>query len=332
MGFSNWIPVLFVVLWSSAYIAIEFCSAYVEPATFVVIRNEITALILFFIVLWKRIEWPKRGIDIIHCSIVGVLINGVYAGGLFSSIYHGIDIRLCAIILSLQPIISVLLSGVFLREKITKRKLFGMLSSLVGVTIIILEGGSEANQFTTPDIAGLNAGFSPFAVSLCVLALLAISAATIVQKKYCSEANVLPSVCIQYASAAMFMIPIAVVYETMEIDWNLSFILGLSWLIIFVSIGAMSLLMILIKRGEAGSVANLFYLVTPLVALTSWILYNEKITSVSLGGMLLCIVGVFVVNYSSTGINRKVAEHSTKKVIFGIVFRNIRVQIDYVQR
>jgi drug/metabolite transporter (DMT)-like permease len=86
-------------------------------------------------------------------------------------------------------------------------------------------------------------------------------------------------------------------FETMHVAWNLGFILGLGWLILFISIGAMSLLMVLIQRGDAGSVANLFYLVTPLVALQAWIIFDEQLTPVAFVGMAFCMSGVIITNY-----------------------------------
>ena len=170
------------------------------------------------------------------------------------------------------------------------------------------------------------------ALSLCFVALIAISVATIVQKRHCGAIEPMPGVCIQYTAAAIFMVPFALTLETMQIDWNLNFVLSLSWLVIFVSIGAMSLLMILIKNGEAGSVANLFYLVTPLVAVEAWILFDEKITLTALGGMLLCIVGVITVNYVPTAKSLVASAGRNGNTICGFVFRNIQVRVEYVNR
>ena len=300
------ISLLFVFLWSSAYIAIEYCSAYVEPVTFVVVRAAITATILGLIILVARIEWPKRGADFQNSVVVGILIHGVYAGGLFAAIYHGVDLVLCALILSLQPLLTVLLSSVFLSENVTRRKLFGILIGFLGVSIVILEGNTGASQHVVHDGGGpgvMSSRILP--VALCFLALLGISSATIVQKKFCSGTNPIAGTCVQYTAAAVVMLPIALLTESMQIDWNLSFVLGLSWLIIFVSIGAMTLLMILIKQGEAGSVASLLYLVTPFVTIEAWILFGDEVSVTALVGMFLCMVGVVIVNYFAT-VNRKI--------------------------
>lgn len=325
------IPLLFVFLWSSAYIAFEFCSPHVEPATFVVVRTAITATILFLVVLFLKMGWPRRWVEYFFSSVVGILIHGVYAGGVFASVCLGIDIRLCALILSLQPIVTVLLSTLFLGEKITKRKFFGIPAGFLGVSIVILETKADTAYVVMQNRSDLSTDNGFLAILLCFFSLLAISIATVVQKRHCSATKLMSGACIQYIAAATFMLPFALKFETMQIDWNLNFIFGLGWLVVFVSIGAMSLLMILIKQGEAGSVANLLYLVTPLVAIEAWIVFGETVTPTSLGGMLLCIAGVLVVNYVSTAHHDKVAVYSSRKMIFSFVLQNIRVQVDQVQ-
>lgn len=294
MKSSNRLPLLFVFLWSSAYIAFEYCSAHVEPATFVVIRTTLTANILFLIVVVTKSAWPKRLQEVIHSIFVGILIHGVYAGGLFAAVYRGIDVGLCALILSLQPLLTVLLSVTFLQEELTARKILGILAGLTGVSIVILEGSAlKSSSITQLDFGNEN---SVISVALCFIGLLAISVATIVQKRYCTDTKLMPGSCIQFTAAAIFMLPFAMVFETMEIQWSLEFVIGLSWLVLFVSICAVSLLMLLIKTDDAGSVANLFYLVTPLVALEAWLLFDDKLTIMSLVGMLICISGVVAVN------------------------------------
>lgn len=317
MSSSNRLPLLFVFLWSSGFIAFEFCSAHLEPATFVVIRTGLTANLIFLIIVCTKSGWPERVKDVVGSVIVGILIHGIYAGGLFTSIYRGIDVSLAALIMSLQPALTVLLSSIFLGEKLTSRKIFGVLAGLTGVSIVILEN-------STMDIAsigqrgyGNDSSFLP--VVLCIIALIGISVATIVQKCHCTEIKLMPGAFIQYASAAIFMLPFAIVFETMQINWSFGLALSLSWLVLFVSIGAVSLLMLLIKHGEAGSVANLFYLVTPMVSVGGWLFFGDKLTVVSVFGMLICISGVIFVNcaprYSPTSTPKVKRKRSRPGVV-----------------
>jgi drug/metabolite transporter (DMT)-like permease len=227
----------------------------------------------------------------------------VYAGSLIAAVYHSVDIILCALILSLQPPLTVLLSSTFLAEKITPQKIAGILAGFAGVSLIILQGNRHQ---IAPELsigaAPAAAANSLHSLSLCFLALLAISVATVYQKHYCTKTEILPGACIQYTAAAIVMWPIAMSFETMQVESSIPFVLGMGWLVVMISLGAMSLLMLLIKRGAAGTVANLFYLVTPLVTIQAW-LFDESITVVSLIGMALCMTGVIAVNRASTRVD-----------------------------
>jgi len=294
MNSSTHIALLFVFLWSSSFIAVQFCAPHIEPATFVAIRTAITAFILYILVIFTGANWPKSWAECLPCIVVGVLMHGVYGGGVFASIYHGINITLCALILSLQPIVTVLFSVVFLGEKLTSNKVIGILAGFIGVSVMILDGYSSSATLSSATSSASN---DSVAIMLCVLALLAISSGSIIQKKCCNDVEPLPGAFIQFASAMYFMIPFALMFETIQANWVADLVLGLGWLVVFVSIGAMTLLMILIRNDNASAVANLFYLVTPIVAIESCILLGEKLSLLAVVGMLMCLSGVFVVNY-----------------------------------
>ena len=84
--------------------------------------------------------------------------------------------------------------------------------------------------------------------------------------------------------------------ESWQVDWTPVFLLALSWQIFGLSIGAVMLLMAIIKLGEAGRVSSMFYLVPPLVVVEAHFLFGETLGWISIIGMLLCIVGVYFVN------------------------------------
>jgi len=298
MNSSTHIALIFVLLWSSAFFAFQFCSPYVEPATFVVVRAAITAFVLYIIVIFKKSNWPSRWVDCVPCIVVGILMHGVYGGGVFASVHYGMDITLCALILSLQPIITVLFSVLFCGETLTLQKVIGILAGFLGVSVMILSGNSASPQQAVLDGSNASHGAEAFALALCLLALMGISLASILQKKFCSNVEPLPGAFIQFTSAMYFMLPFALFFETLKVDWGFEFVLSLGWLVFIVSIGAMTLLMTLIRNDKPSAVANLFYLVTPTVAILSCILFGERLSLVALSGMLICLSGVYIVNYS----------------------------------
>lgn len=277
------IPLLFVTLWSTGFIAAKYGLPAAEPFTFLGVRMLIVVLALGVLIPLFRVRWPGRPRDYLHIAVVGVLVHGVYLGGVFSAIYRGVDAGLSALIVGLQPLVTVLLSAVWLREDLGRLKMLGMFIGLAGITIVIGERG-----------IGIS-GVSATGLGLCVASLLAISYGTLYQKRFCTDFDLLPGVLVQYVAAGVFYWVLAFTLESRDIYWSPRFVLALGWLVLVLSLGAVLLLMWLIRHGEAGRVASLFYLVPPLVAVEAWLLFGERLSAVAVGGIALCVLGVAMV-------------------------------------
>lgn len=277
------IPLLFVFLWSTGFIGAKYGLPYAEPFTFLFVRMVIAAGLLYSMVLVLREPWPARFRDYAHAALVGVLIHGVYLGGVFYAISIGVNAGTSALVVSLQPLLTVALAAVFLNEKITIPKICGIVAGLAGVILVVSDRASGAGQII------------PVGLMFCVFSLLGISIGTIYQKRYCTGIALLPGVCIQYTANCIFLLIIATRFETMQIQWNSEFIFAMSWLVLALSLGAVFLLMWLIKRGDAGQVASLFYLVPPFTAIEAWLLFGETLSWVAVVGMFLCALGVSLV-------------------------------------
>jgi len=81
----------------------------------------------------------------------------------------------------------------------------------------------------------------------------------------------------------------------MHVEWAPKFMIAIAWLVLVLSIGAISLLTLLIRRGAATAVASLFYLTPPTTAVMAYFLFGETLTGAALVGMLLAIAGVALV-------------------------------------
>ncbi len=309
MSYTSRLSIAFIFLWSTAFIAFELCAPYVEPATFISLRVSLVAAVLLCAITVTRSNWPASWLAVFHSAVVGVLIHGVYAWGSFSSIYQGLSVGYCALILNLQPLLTVILSCVFLHEKITSRKLIGIIAGTLGVAVLVLDS-QLANDAQLNDFDSNSSSIE--SVLLCVIALFAFTVATIYQKRFCSNTPLIAGGFIQYFSAAIFILPIALFFETSQIEWSLQFGLGLGWLVLAISTGATFILMYLIKNKDAGSVANLLYLVTPLVAIQAWILFDQSLSMISVLGILMCTAGVAVVNYCAPAKQNKSVFNRTK--------------------
>lgn len=291
---SHWPSLLFVFLWSTGFIGSKYGVAYAEPLTLLTIRSAIAALLLAILVPLLKEPWPRSWQQFFSAALVGVLLHGVYLGGVFSAIDRGIDAGFSALVVGLQPLLTVLLAAVWLKEALTAVKLLGIFLGLTGVILVLLDRGVAFEGVQAMDAVGL---------VFCIAALVGITVGTLYQKRFCSDVPLVSGAAVQYASVVVVLYPISLMFETQQIDWTPTLVGALAWLVLVLSIGAVLLLMQLLRRGEAGQVASLFYLVPPIVAVEAWLLFDERLSTLGIMGFALCVAGVALVAASS-GSNR----------------------------
>lgn len=282
------LPGLFVFLWSTGFIGSKIVTQHAPPLTFLVIRFTLASIVLAPLVFMLQSKWPRKLSDYLHSAVVGVLVHAVYLGGVFWAISIGTGAGISSLIVGLQPLLTLCLAVVFLNEKAGSRKIIGLLIGLLGFVVIITERTSSE-------------ALSGAGLLLCIASLLGISAGTVYQKRITIGIQLLPGVLLQYIGAALALLPFALLLEPLEIQWNIEFILGLAWLVLVLSIGAILLLMFMIRSSEASNVASLFYLVPPLTALEAFVLFGESLTPLAVAGMVLCVAGVAIVLHQSDG-------------------------------
>jgi drug/metabolite transporter (DMT)-like permease len=275
-------PGLFVALWSTGFIFAKMGLPFAEPFTFVALRYLFVVAIMLPVALVVRAAWPARAIDVVHLMVAGLLLHAVYIAGVFASIYHGLPAGISALIVGLQPLLTATLVGPLLGERVSARQWFGLLLGLLGVALVL--GDKLAVDRATGG-----------AVLLAVAALFGITLGTLYQKKFCTAADMRSSAVIQFAAAGLACLAVAWPLETMQVTWSGPFIFALGWLVLVLSIGTVSLLYLLLRRGAAAKTASLFYLVPPVTALFAWALFGETLGIVALAGMALAALGVALV-------------------------------------
>lgn len=277
-------PALFVLLWSTGFIGAKFGLPYAEPFTFLFIRFVMTVLLLTPLVWILKISWPSSPRLWIHIAISGLLVHGTYLGGVFYGISLGMPAGLASLLVGLQPLLTAACAGPLLGERLARQQWLGLGLGLLGISAVL---GSQLELGQS-----LFSGFGLGALLSVMAALMGISLGTLYQKRFCTRMPLLSGAVIQYLAAGGVLGVGALLFETRDVTWSLTFILTLGWLVLILSIAAILLLMALIKRGEASRVASLFYLVPPVTALQAWWLFDERLSWIGLGGMFIAITGV----------------------------------------
>ncbi|MBU0723972.1 MAG: DMT family transporter [Alphaproteobacteria bacterium] len=275
-------PAVFVVLWSTGFVGAKLGLPYVEPMTMLFMRFVITSTLLLPIVLLLRAAWPKRE-KLKHIALVGLLIQGVYLGGVFLSIHNGLQAGVAALIVSAQPILTAALAGPLLGETVTRRQWLGLVFGIAGVAAVIVEK-------IGPDSTG-GAWASFFAVA----ALIGITIGTLYQKKHCQGVDIVTGNLLQSITVTIAFGLAAFFFEANVVIWSGEMIFALLWMSIPLSIGATTLFYFMIKRGAASQVASLFYLVPPTTAVMAWLLFGEQFGLYAIIGMVLVAIGILLI-------------------------------------
>lgn len=283
------LPGLFVLLWSTGFVAAIWGLPYAEPWTFLALRFAIVVAVVLPLAWIFRFDWPGSWSQVGHIAVVGILMHAVYLGGAYLAMAGGLPAGLTALIVCLQPICTAAIVGPILGEKVTPRQVAGLVLGLGGVALTLSGKLSDAAE------GALFEGFEPSAIIFATMALAAMTIGIVYQKKFCTTVDIRSGTVIQYAAAGAAVGIMALLLEEMTITWTWDFALALGWLAIVLSLGAISLLMLLIRRGEASRTASLFYLVPPVTAVLGYFFFGEKLGLLGLVGMALAVIGVALV-------------------------------------
>jgi len=277
------LPLLFVLLYGSGFVGAKYGLPYCPPLTFLVLRFLIAASVAVMIALAIDAPWPETRKEALNIAIAGCLTVGVFSAGVFVAISVGLSPALAALIIALQPILVATVARKMLGERLSYSQWTGLAFGLVGVAFVV----SHKLSFNSTHMLGL---------AMAVLALLGLGFGNIYQKRNCSRMNVFTGGAIQSCASMLMTLPFAYSFETMNVTWTPQFMSALAYMSIGVSIGALSLLYIMIGRGEVSRVASIFYLVPVSAAIVSYILYNEKIDLQVAIGIAIISLGVILAN------------------------------------
>lgn len=274
------VPLLFVALWSTGFIGARLGLPHIEPLTFLTIRYLLVLALMVAIALFARAPWPATPRAWVHIGMAGLLVHGVYLGGVFIAIRHGLPAGVASLVVGVQPLLTAVGAGWLLGTRVSARQWLGLVLGFAGVTLVVLgKLGSE---------------FSAWALVPAVVALFGITAGTLYQKRYCPAFDWRTGAVAQFLPTAILTGLAAMALETGRIEWTGELVFALGWLVLVLSVGAVSLLNWLIRHSNAVDVASLFYLVPPCTALFAWWLFGSTFPGTALLGLGLAVWGVYL--------------------------------------
>ena len=274
-------PAIFVVLWSTGFVATKYVLHDNEPLTYLTTRMVLVVALMAVIVAVARPQWPDRS-GMAHSIVAGLLVHGFYLGGTAVAIAHSIPAGLSALIPGLQPILTSTLANRWLGERVTPLQWTGLLLGLSGVVLILHDRPMNGE-----------AAWGWFASGV---SLLSITLGALYQKRYCGQIDWRAGNLVQFVAAMIFFATGAWLFESHVVQWTAEFVLSVIWLALVLSIGSVGLLYWLIRRRAATAVASLFYLVPAVTAVMAYVLFGERLDTIAISGMMACAAAVLLVN------------------------------------
>ena len=274
-------PWVFVGVWSTGFVVARLAMPHAPPLTFLVWRYALSLLAFGLWIGLAGVAWPQGRAQWGHLAISGVLMHAGYLGGVWAAVKAGIPAGTVALIVGLQPVLTALWVSQRGRQAVAALQWLGLALGFLGVGLVVWP------RLSTGEL-------TPFNLALSLGALVSITVGTLYQKRHVTAVDVRSGNFVQLLAALLVSLPLAAL-ETGAMQWHRDLLLALAWSVLGLSLGASSLLMMLIQRGAATRVTSLFYLVPPCTAGLAWLLFGEPLGWATGLGMALCAVGVGLV-------------------------------------
>jgi drug/metabolite transporter (DMT)-like permease len=280
------LPLLFIVMWSSGYVVGKMALPFVGPYTLIFIRFASAALILLALALVTKAPWPKTRAQFGHLMVVGLLIQALQFAGLYMGLGLGVSAGVAALIVGTMPVFTALGATRFLNEKVSGVEWLGLVGGLFGVALVVYEQLAKSSAASLP-------------AYLCVvLALVGITTGSLYQKKYCTGMDLRTGGFVQLATAAIVMYFLADHFEGLAVRWTPTMVFASGWLSLVNSIGAISILFVLMRKGEASKVAGLFHLIPAVTALMGFAFLGETFSAINAVGFAITALAVYACTHA----------------------------------
>jgi drug/metabolite transporter (DMT)-like permease len=274
-------PAVFVVIWATGFIVARYGMPHAPPLSFLCVRYALSIACFTLWVQVAQVAWPRNRAQWLHLGAVGVLMHAGYLGGVWAAVKAGMGAGLVALIVGLQPV----LTAVWLSSrgsKVSRTQWLGLALGFAGLVMVVSRKFGAGGEATAVN------------VMLAALALLAITAGTLYQKRFVQPCDVRSANTVQLLAALVVSLPFALL-ETEPMRWNTQLAGAMAWSVLVLTLGGSSLLYLLIQRGAATQVTSLLYLVPPATAVMAWLLFGEVITATTIAGTALTALGVWLV-------------------------------------
>ena len=233
-------------------------------------------------------KWPRDWSSVFRAVYSGIFLHGIYLAGLWWAIAEGVPAGIAGVIAALQPLMTAMAAPLLVGERLGPIQKVGLLLGFLGIAIAI------SPKLLATDTANLWQSAVPLVVNL--LAMVSVTYGTLYQKRHLQTGDLRTIATLQYVGALIVTVPLAFIFEGLRFDGTQTAILSLLWSVFGLSMGAVGLLLYLIRRGQVSRAASLIYLMPPAVAIEAAIAFGEPLTLPIVVGTVIVVIGVYLTN------------------------------------
>jgi drug/metabolite transporter (DMT)-like permease len=272
----------FCLLWSSAFAVAKVALADCPPLLLLTARFLLAGAVMLAAAALDRSHWQLARRDLGILALLGVTNNALYLGLNYVGM-QSISAGLSALIVSANPVLTAVLATFFLGERMTLRRVAGLLLGIGGVGFIVesrIAGGID----------------DPTGIALTVAALVSLVVGTILFKRLTPNGGLWIGNGLQNLVGGLALAPFAFGFESVGevvLSWRLVFALG--YLALFVSVLGFLLWFHLLTVMGATSASAYHFLMPPLGMLFGWLLLGEHVAWSDLLGILPVALGIYLV-------------------------------------
>jgi len=279
--------VVFVLLWSTGFIAAHYATRDAAPLTFLAVRLGAAGALLAIIATVLRVPRPRLA-EARWLMVSGIGMHAIYLGGVFIAIHLGMPSGVGAVIAGLHPVVTAFLGRSLLDERLARVQWLGIFLGLAGVIVVVLE-----------KVFAHSSGVAAGALLASSLSVLGMSGGTLVQRRHGASVPLLWGTVAQYAASTVVLAVAGVVFEDFRISFTASTVFALVWSTLVLSIGAVLIMLWLLQHQAAAKVSSLFFLTPALSALEGAILFHEHLGVLAFVGFGVAVTGVALVTRAS---------------------------------
>jgi drug/metabolite transporter (DMT)-like permease len=281
-------PALFVLIWSSGFIVAKAVSPHADLQLFIFVRLTLTSAVMGVAALAVRATWPGGKQFGTHL-LAGALMHGVYLCASYWAITSGMAAGVMALLGALQPVFTALYL-VAIGTRLGARTWTGLFIGFAGVGFVL-----------APKLASTGAGsLTVLTVASALLSIIAVTAGALVQKRI-SAADIRAAASVQNLGGAAVAIVVTALVSTCQWDNTPILYVGLVWAVIVPSVIGVSLLMWMMRHGEATKVTALILLAPPLAAIQAYLFFHETLMPLQFVGFAMALGGVLLARSRTAG-------------------------------